>query len=281
MTKTVDIAWEKVKWATDKRDALNECLSDYKASKPSHIHTTSHGKQMVKITEQPPIKISIILGEMVYQFRSALDHLFFELVVKNHANGQLKPGWEHHCKFPINTKLPAGCAKPPVPRVQFNCGVRNALTDDAFSVIEEMQPYYPWGLNSSDLNKLLAQQRLNMHRMMLRLLNMLSNVDKHRCLNTTVLLITHTQTAVSKEGGTSTGIKPSLDNNSEIEQFMYHPFDEADVAEVSDDFIEQVYFQEGGDRLPAEIPIELISDQFPSFMFHVMIPLFERLIDNR
>ena len=266
MTKAADVAGEKVKWAMEKRDALNDCISDYKASKPSCILTTSHGKQVVKITEQPPIKLSIILGEMVYQFRSALDHLFFELVERNHAKGQLSPEWVNHCQFPINTKLPDGCAKPPVPRKQFNCSVRCALTDDAFTSIEGVQPYY---------------FPLRHESIMLRFLTKLSNVDKHRHLNKTVLLITHRQEAVAKEGGTSTAIKPWLDSGAEIEPLMYHPFDVADAAQVSNEFTEQIYFQKGSSGLPAEVPIELIADQVPGFMMHVMIPLFDRLIENR
>ena len=160
MTKAADVAWEKIVWAMGKRDALDNCLSDYKASKPYRVLKGPDGKKKLEISEPPPIKLSIILGEMVYQFRSALDHLFFELVERNHENGQLNLGWERQCQFPVNTKLPDGCAKPPVPRKQFNCGVRCALTDDAFTFIEKMQPYYPNGASCPDEIELHNQRRL-------------------------------------------------------------------------------------------------------------------------
>ena len=52
----------------------------------------------------------------------------------------------------------------------------------------------------------------------------LSNVDKHRHLNTT--------------------ISPWLQSGTEIEPLMYHPIEITGDVEVSDEFTEQVLFDE-------------------------------------
>ena len=208
--------------------------------------------------------MSIILGEMVYQFRSALDHLFFELVQRNHGKGLLKPGWERNCQFPLITKLPDGYARPPVPRSKFNCSVRDTLTNEAFTFIEGVQPYYP----GKDEGRLLY------------LLTKLSNIDKHRRLNTTVLMVTHTQEAVTKEGGTSTAISPWLQSGAEIEPFMRHPFDMTSAVKVTDEFTEQVVFDEPEIGPSNTTPIKRMVYEFPMFMLGFMIPNLRKLIEN-
>ena len=137
----------------------------------------------------------IIVGEMLYQFRSALDHLFFDLVERNIGKGILLTRWDHHCQLPLMIDLPKGYTTPPVPRRGYDKVTRRALTDEAFAFIERIQPYY----SSFDGRR---------EPQLLRMLVKLSNIDKHRRLNTTILTVGQTQTAVTSEGKTSNGPSP-------------------------------------------------------------------------
>ena len=264
MAQAIDIAWEKIVWAIRKRDAIKDCLSDYFRKEPYRIVTGSDGKQNLEITEHPPVKLSIIVGEMLYQFRSALDHLFFDLVKRNNGTGSLPSGWERICQFPLITKLPDGYDSPPLPRDKFNCGVLDALTNEAFTFIEGVQPYY----HGREASRLLY------------LLNKLSNIDKHRHLNTTILTVGQTQTAVTSEGKTSTTFSPWLQSGAEIEPVMGHPIEITGDVEVSDEFTENVFFDEPEIGLPHPTPVIDIVGAFPQFMLDFMIPNFKKLIEN-
>ena len=264
MTQTIDVAWEKIIWAIRKRDAIKDCLSDYFRKEPYRIVTGPDGKQNLEITEHPPVKLSIIVGEMLYQFRSALDHLFFDLVKRNNGTGSLPSGWERICQFPLITKLPDGYDSPPLPRDKFNCGVLDALTNEAFTFIEGVQPYY----HGREASRLLY------------LLNKLSNIDKHRHLNTTILTVGRTQTAVTREGYTSTALSPWLPSGAEIKTLLFHPFDVTEDVEVTDEFTGQVLFDEPEIGPPHTIPVHDVVYVFPNFMLNFMIPNFKILIDN-
>ena len=267
MPRAVDVAWDKVAWAIRNREPLKDCLSDYLGKKPYRIVTGPDGKQNLEITEHPPVKLSIIVGEMLYQFRSALDNLFFDLVKRNHGKGLLPTGWETDCYFPLRTMLPKGYASPPIPRSGYKSSTRDALTDEAFAFIEGVQPYY-----------LPFEGRLASR--LLRMLAKLSNVDKHRHLNTTILTVGRTQKAVTKEGYTSTAISPWLQSGAEIEPLMFHPIEITGDVEVSDEFTEQVLFDEPEIGSPDTTPVHDIVYMFPRFMFDFMIPNFKRLIED-
>ncbi len=106
----------------------------------------------------------MLAGEFIYQLRSTLDHLAFDLVKMNRNGIALSSNWEDDCAFPIwcdplklgqKISLPYGAFKK-LPGIPI----------DAHTIIERVQPYYPPGTGS-----------VNTH---LRLLNKLSNIDKHR-----------------------------------------------------------------------------------------------------
>jgi hypothetical protein len=80
--------------------AIERCISLYAASHP-HKLTKTKGKKSKKLTipKVPPRGIAILAGEMVYQMRSALDHLVFELVGLNAS--KLPADWFKHCEFPL------------------------------------------------------------------------------------------------------------------------------------------------------------------------------------
>lgn len=123
------------------------------------------GKEKIHFLIQPPSQITILAGEIVYQLRSALDHLAFELVRLNFTGIPLPADWETRCCFPLWPKAPK---KRPV----YNCfdRVLPGISETAFAFIEHVQPYRS-GSGPHNAMRLIAQ---------------LSNIDRHRYVNVTL-----------------------------------------------------------------------------------------------
>jgi hypothetical protein len=143
--------------------AIRNINEDYTEREPNVIIKHPDGSNELKFIESPPDAISVLAGECIYQIRSALDHLAFQLVKLNRGGGTLPPDWEEKCAFPLRVKLPK---KTPV----FNCfeGTLPGITVQAFTFIESVQPY-----NRGEVNAYLGR------------LAILSNIDKHRHLHVT------------------------------------------------------------------------------------------------
>src|SRR5262249_43983072 len=131
----------------------------------------------------PPPEISILAGEVLYQVRSSLDYLAFDLVKLNPSSIALPVDWKKNCCFPLWVNTPKN---PPV----YNCfkHILPGITKPAFAFIEGVQPYHRG-------NGLFAICNV------LRFLAELSNIDKHRNLNLTPLNIGHLETVTTKIGG--------------------------------------------------------------------------------
>jgi hypothetical protein len=66
----------------------------------------SQGEPTLNLGAEPSTDISILAGEIVYQLRSALDHLTFELVKSSVSNIILPKDWSKRCEFPLLLKVP-------------------------------------------------------------------------------------------------------------------------------------------------------------------------------
>lgn len=124
-----------------------------------------------------PIEYSVRLGEIVYNLRSALDQLVWQLV---HANYK-KPG--RHNEFPILDD-----------EARFNEAVKNKLkgvSQESASKIKEMQPF-------SENDEWSA----------LKTLHSLCNTDKHRSV--IFPFYTLNRSIVSYHGGGDPAIKPHV-----------------------------------------------------------------------
>jgi hypothetical protein len=86
--------------------AIKKCIAAYSASRPHKIVKKANGKKKLNIPNPPPREICILVGEMVYQMRSALDHLAFDLVKQNPNVATIDPRWFENCEFPLR-KTPA------------------------------------------------------------------------------------------------------------------------------------------------------------------------------
>lgn len=116
------------------------------------------------------MEIAILAGEAVYQIKSSLDHLAYELVKLNPAKITLPPKWEKHCEFPLILEIPTK-GNPPVPAklpLEYNAFKDRlpGISEQAFRFIESVQPYYR--LNTANVLRPIAQ---------------LSYIDKHRHLH--------------------------------------------------------------------------------------------------
>lgn len=145
--------------------AIKRCIAEYSASKPHKIVSKSKYQKQLNIPKSPPLEISLLAGEAVYQLRSALDHVAFQLVQMNPNIASIKTNWRENAQFPMRTKVPRGC-RPPLAKDMFFSDLPG-IADEPFAFIESLQPYYGIGAVNNAL----------------RFLVHLSNIDKHRHLN--------------------------------------------------------------------------------------------------
>lgn len=165
-------ATEKVIRAYKLRGEASAILDGYVESAPFEVSLDDEKREVVRFSTPVPPQLSVRLGEIVYQLRSALDHAYYELVRVNHAGAQLSPGWERAVEFPLLLNPPKALpAAPPASREHFRAPGLSAVSDRAFEFIESVQPY---------------RRRDDGVSGMLRTLRILSNIDKHRRLNVAV-----------------------------------------------------------------------------------------------
>jgi hypothetical protein len=152
----------KIQRADEQIKNLNAEISDW-LGKNRHLYRTIHEadhdarQAILSVTgPDPPLRFSVIAGEIVHQLRSCLDHLVYQLVIAKSGSPDAK--LEHILQFPI-------CYTPQ----NFERARRQiqGVSDTAAAEIERRQPYH----NKVDIR---------MHP--LWLLRELDNADKHRLL---------------------------------------------------------------------------------------------------
>lgn len=177
--------------------SIKGCIAKYARSKPHKIVRKTKGKKKLNVPKSPPVEVSLLAGEMIYQMRSALDHLAFELIKRNPNVATLDPDWEENCQFPLRVRLPKNCT-PPLAKKRFTNDLPG-IADVPFKFIERIQPYYGVGAINNAL----------------RFLRNLSNIDKHRRFNLTRPRIRQYESVRYPHGLSSTGYS-TLDRGAEI-----------------------------------------------------------------
>jgi len=142
----------------------------YAAGEPGTIIPHSDSESTLDFRADPDLDIAILAGEAVYQIKSALDHLAFDLVKINETRIQLPLNWIRRCHFPLLLEVPVKGNPPvsettPLPYNYFH-GSLPGISKQAFEFIECIQPYYR--RNTGNVLRPLAQ---------------LSDIDKHSCLH--------------------------------------------------------------------------------------------------
>jgi hypothetical protein len=160
VTDAIESAQFKLIRAEKQIDAIRGIIMDFLSDEPSVVTKQADGSHEFKFTELPSADISVLAGEVIYQIRSALDHLAFGLVKLNRSGIALPVDWEENSAFPMWHRTPK---KPPA----FNCfkSTLPGITKEAFTFIEMVQPY-----NRGEINGWLTR------------IAALSNIDKNRYL---------------------------------------------------------------------------------------------------
>lgn len=154
-------SWLKIQRTIEHFEAVKNTIAQDVASYGNRFTIKADGKETFDLLEPSPL-ISLEIGELLYQLRSTLDHLAFDLVKMNRSGIILPSDWEEHCAFPIWVDPLKPGKTPPLPL----CAFKNlpGIPIEAHTIIESAQPYYPQG----SINNYL------------RFFAKLSNIDKHR-----------------------------------------------------------------------------------------------------
>jgi hypothetical protein len=147
----------------EKINTIKAHADAYIAENPPQTVMGSDGKTTLGMCAPIPAEIAVLVGEILYQLRSTLDHVAFQLVKLNPNGASLPAGWEENCQFPLMLALKTGaCAPQPFGSFKNLPGI----SEKAHTFIESVQPYYGIGKTNNCL----------------RFLKQLSNCDKHRHL---------------------------------------------------------------------------------------------------
>lgn len=266
--KTTGLASAKLKLARAAKHikSLKRSIAEYAASRPYKItgaKTQGNAKKLT-IPREPPRDISILAGEALYQMRSALDHLAFELVKSNPMRISLLADWGERCEFPLFRSLPRK-GNPPVALktpIPYNVLAKNlpGISKEAYAFIESVQPYH----RKTAINTALA------------FLARLSNIDKHRHLNVVYPRVRESH-AIRFASGLSSRGHQALDRGAKLPPETGWTESDRPVY-MRRCFRAFVAFKErsleGAATLPADYLLELILKELQA----VIIPAFEKLI---
>jgi hypothetical protein len=163
----------KLDRAKERLIELDDMVADYLDSHPySPVIYHKPGTQSFsiawRVVRQPPNGVAIVVGELLYNLRSSLDHLAWQLVKEAGNTPSVKAP---RTQFPIFTVRPAGPVTIPP-------GIDGA----AQAIINEVQPFH-------------EGQFADEHA--LAVLNELGNRDKHRHLNLAVANLIESEVYVS------------------------------------------------------------------------------------
>ena len=167
-----DSWWLKVERAEHHFLDLDEGMRSYEAKhayrpvrKPNRRGDKSHWLYVLEITEQPDPRLSLILGDVVHNLRTALDHVLVAMRPRKYR-------W--NAGFPLNdvdiwAKDASGefISRDDKRRASFTSAIQG-LEAPAIALIKELQPY--WGANDPLDTKLHP----------LGILGKFDNADKHR-----------------------------------------------------------------------------------------------------
>jgi hypothetical protein len=267
MLNGIESAKLKVKRATEHIETLQSRASGYASDDTNFVVEEGDGVKKLRFPNEPPAEIAILAGEIVYQLRSALDHLAFELVKTNPKGITLPPKWWEHCQFPLCIEIPRK-GNPSVPLkvpLPFNYFKKSLpeITVQAFTFIEELQPY--------------NQENGSMQ---LGWLEKLANIDKHRhfhIVNPQAYQFEHIRSPRIDSYDLSplhdgTEIKPALHSTDEL----------SDAVSVERGIVD-LFLSFDESALPVEVtdvPVDNVLQLCVDTITDRVIPGIDRLIQN-
>jgi hypothetical protein len=256
----------KIWRAAEHLRALNKAVHTYAGTDLHKLIPKRERLETLNISVEPPPQIGVLVGEIVYQLRSALDHLAFSLVQLNPHNVALPNGWEKRCAFPLFLKIPTH-GQPPVPHalpVAYRVFEQTlpGITNAAYAFIESVQPYY--GLGTANALKVLTE---------------LSNIDKHRHLNITVTKVAVKRHYELDDGTTLDSVRGGFKHGTDIE--FENPGDIGNIIGEKRSLHPYVTFAEptvgsGVATLEVENVLEVCAQQIRE----VIVPSFSGFLNN-
>jgi hypothetical protein len=165
MAHPLDGCRAKLKRAEEVFDELSGSLLRFLESRPYISEggfdlASSEWVLRFRVRESPPLRWGVLIGDVVHNMRSALDHLAWQLVLLNAAQPTTRT------QFPIYGDEAAY-------RRESAQQVVDGISDDDKAAIEELQPFrHPRGADKPHHLSVLQE---------------LSNVDKHRVVHTTLV----------------------------------------------------------------------------------------------
>jgi hypothetical protein len=265
MLSAVDFAKLKLARVSVHLREINGVLRGLVEAKDTYeILRDANGKETLHFLVDAPSDLHIISGEIVYQFKSALDHLAFALVQSNPRGVKLLKGWERTCQFPLHLTVPTYGSPPlkyPVP-VPYQCFEKKlpGISDAAYAFIESVQPYH---------------RGPGVHNI-LRIIEKLANVDKHKHPYALLPTLSLREDSTHSNGITGMSVRGGFKHGAEIP--LPNDFPGEPPVHTKRSFTPYITFDktigEGPDTLGAEDVLQVCLEQFET----VIIPAFDRLI---
>jgi hypothetical protein len=171
-------AWSaKIEHAKRHTRALGEIVADYRATDPIRLEPEPIGDEIgyrLRISHPVPIEVSLVIGDVLHNVRSALDALVFGLA-RDQAQRPLTDKEERACEFPV-------CDSPAAYQ-RFWSGRRQVIAKDRLTqALHRAQPFFDMvegerlGIEYSETYEQWSRGKT------LWWLAHLNNVDKHRQL---------------------------------------------------------------------------------------------------
>jgi hypothetical protein len=176
----------KLDRAKEHRDSLEAIIDPVLEGKANQIQlraerdskTSVYSFRVAATPDEWRLRVGILIGDVIHNLRSALDHLFWQLYLR--YIGMPKPGWEtQRVPFPIEDRSE---------RLRKKRETFRKIPSSHWAIIEGAQPY----------------KRRNRKRV-LAILRNLSNRDKHQVL--TPILVQTTMFSLTGEPFEGTGAK--------------------------------------------------------------------------
>jgi len=150
-------------------DALQKAFDGFLGSDPYEIVNERHPEReeyvlWVKVREEPPPEWSPIIGDVVHNCRSALDHLAWQLVIRNKGKPSGSTAFPIFSKSPFDASLYSSAKEAKNALGRWNRQVKG-IHDNDVALIKRLQPY-----NAGKDSEIAV----------LSMLSDLSNWDKHR-----------------------------------------------------------------------------------------------------
>lgn len=214
--------------------ALNAAIDSFTDERGYEVVKTAHPDEGVyefrlRLHRDPPTtEWAMLIGDCVHNMRSALDHLFWALVLRQHPGGS--PPNEHAATLPIY--------RNPVTFRNKLAQIENFVGVEATKTIERLQPFHIDPLDDSALAFIHSRDI----------------IDKHRLLIPSIGLIEHGRVISKARGGYKPKITPRVLKQEDVHDgivlvtVLVEP-PEA-VADVELEYTRlSVFFDRGGGRV--------------------------------